>query len=44
MSQFDIELESVFQRSRALNFIVDRFQANNTLIYSHRRLYNIAWY
>ena len=27
------------QRSRALNFIVDSFQTNNTLIYSHGLLY-----
>ena len=32
------------QRSRALNFIVDRFQTNNTLIYSHGLSYNVAWY
>ena len=32
------------QRSRAFNFIVDRFQTNNTLIYSHGLLYNVAWY
>ena len=31
-------------RSPALNFIVDRFQTNNTPIYSHGRLYNVAWY
>ena len=32
------------QRLRALNFILDRYQTNNTLIYSHRLLYNVAWY
>ena len=32
------------QRLRALNFIVDRFQTNNTLIYSLGLLYNVAWY
>ena len=32
------------QRSRAANFIVDRFQTNNTLIHSHWLLYNVAWY
>ena len=32
------------QRSRALNFIVDRFQTNNTLIYSHGLSHNVAWY
>ena len=31
-------------RSRALNVIVDRFQAHNTLIYSYGLLYNVAWY
>ena len=31
-------------RSRAHNFILDRFQTNNTLIYPHGRLYNVAWY
>ena len=32
------------QRSRAHNFIVDRFHTNNTLIYSHGLLFNVAWY
>ena len=44
MNQFNIELDWNFTHSltlsRALNLIVDRFQTNNTLIYSHRLLYN----
>ena len=49
MNQFNINSigNSLFlslQRSRALNFIVDRFQTNNTLIYSHGLSYNVAWY
>ena len=50
MSQFNIGLEWKFtlthsmHRSRALNLIVDRFQTNNTLIYSYGLLYNEAWY
>ena len=32
------------QRSRALNFIVDMFQTNNTPIYSHGLSYNVARY
>ena len=48
VNQFNIELDWKFtlslQRSRALYFIVDRFQTNNTLIYSHGLLYNVAWY
>ena len=48
MNQFNIELDWKFtlsrQRSRALNFIVGKFQTNNTLIYSRGRLYNVAWY
>ena len=31
-------------QTHVLNFIVDRFQTNNTLIYFHALLYNVAWY
>ena len=50
MNLFNIELDWKFtlslslQRARALNFIVDKFQTNNTLIYSHGLSYNVAWY
>ena len=37
-------LERSLERSFALNFIVAKFQKNNTLIYSHGRLNNVAWY
>ena len=48
MNQFNIELDWKFtlslslQRARALNFIVDKFQTNNTLIYTHGLSYNVA--
>ena len=43
MNQFNIELDWKFTLSLTPSWIImDRFQTNNTLIYSHGRSYNVA--
>ena len=43
MNQFNIELDWKFTLSPTPT-LVDRFRTNNTLIYSHKLLRNVAWY
>ena len=44
MNQFNVAFDWKFTLSLTPSLIVDRFQTNNTLIYSHGLLYNVAWY